>query len=180
MNSFGGMNVKKLWIIGALAMLLCGCGAQETFETIGQIEQPVQPKPWSAMYELPEDAGKPVIEGENEGALYMCKDYSISIQTLPGGDLNRTLQQCTGFSADNLQIMHTKAETADRYDTAWAASSENGDQVGRLTVLDDGHYHYVLAVMADAQKAGQLAEAWQTLFRSFYIADPEILMNTGS
>lgn len=173
--------MKKLWMAGVLALLLCGCGAQETFETVGQVQQqPEQAKPWTVLYDLPEDAGKPVMEGEETGSLYMCKDYSLSVQTLPGGDLDRTLQQCTGFTADRLQIMQTKTETADRYETAWATSGEAGDQVGRLAILDDGNYHYVLTVMADAGKAGQLAESWQTLFRSLHIADPETIVNTGS
>lgn len=172
--------MKKLWIVGVLAMLLSGCGAQETFETLGQIDKPVQAEPWSVQYELPEDAGKPVMEGENAEILYMCTDYSLSVQTLPGGDLNQTFLQCTGFPKESLQIMHTKTENADCYETVWAATSDSGDQVGRITVLDDGNYHYVLTVMADAGKAKELAEDWQTLFRSFHIENPKTMVNTGS
>ncbi len=173
--------MKKIWIICVLILLLCGCGTQETFETLGQVQQmPVAADPWQIMLDLPEDADAPVMETIDAGKLYMCKDYSMTLQILPGGDLNQTFIQCTGFPVSGLQIMHTKVDDIQRYETVWASTAEDGQRVGRIAVLDDGSYHYVLTVMADAQKAGQLTDTWQTLFRSMYIADPKTIDNTGS
>ena len=173
--------MKKIWMLATLMLFLCGCGAQETFETLGQVEQtPVQAAPWQIMFDLPEDAGSPVMESPDSGKLYMCKDYSVMVQTLPGGDLNETFLQCTGFPVSGLQIMRTKEDAIKRYDTVWAATAEDGDRVGRIAVLDDGSYHYVLTVMADAEKAGSLTDSWQTLFRSLHIEDPKTIVNTGS
>ena len=172
--------MKKIWIVAMLMLFMCGCGAQETFETLGQVQQPVQADPWQILLELPEDAGSPVMESQDSGKLYMCKDYSMTVQTLPGGDLNQTFLQCTGFPVSGLQIMHTKIDGIKRYETVWASSAEDGERVGRIAVLDDGSYHYVLTVMADAQKAGQLTDTWQTLFRTLRIEDPKNIVNSGS
>ena len=172
--------MKKIWIVAMLMLFLCGCGAQETFETLGQVQQPVQADPWQILLELPEDAGSPVMQSQDSGKLYMCKDFSMTIQTLPGGDLNQTFLQCTGFPVSGLQIMHTKIDGIKRYETVWASSAEEGERLGRIAVLDDGSYHYVLTVMADAQKAGQLTDTWQTLFRTLRIEDPKNIVNSGS
>ena len=172
--------MKKIWIVAMLMLFLCGCGAQETFETLGQMQQPVQADPWQILLELPEDAGSPVMQSQDSGKLYMCKDFSMTIQTLPGGDLNQTFLQCTGFPVSGLQIMHTKIDGIKRYETVWASSAEEGERLGRIAVLDDGSYHYVLTVMADAQKAGQLTDTWQTLFRTLRIEDPKNIVNSGS
>ena len=104
----------------------------------------------------------------------------MTVQTLPGGDLNQPFLQCTGFPVSGLQIMHTKIDGIKRYETVWASSAEDGERVGRIAVLDDGSYHYVLTVMADAQKAGQLTDTWQTLFRTLRIEDPKNIVNSGS
>ena len=172
--------MKKIWIVAMLMLFLCGCGAQETFETLGQVQQPVQADPWQILLELPEDAGSPVMQSQDSGKLYMCKDFSMTIQTLPGGDLNQTFLQCTGFPVSGLQIMQTKIDGIKRYETVWASSAEEGERLGRIAVLDDGSYHYVLTVMADAQKAGQLTDTWQTLFRTLRIEDPKNIVNSGS
>ena len=172
--------MKKIWIVAMLMLFMCGCGAQETFETLGQVQQPVQADPWQILLELPEDAGSPVMQSQDSGKLYMCKDFSMTIQTLPGGDLNQTFLQCTGFPVSGLQIMHTKIDGIKRYETVWASSAEEGERLGRIAVLDDGSYHYVLTVMADAQKAGQLTDTWQTLFRTLRIEDPKNIVNSGS
>lgn len=181
MSSFGGSNVKKIWILGVMMLLCCGCGAQETFETVGIVEQsPVTAAPWQMIFDLPSDAGKPVMESEQSGTLYFCEDYTLTLQTLDGGDLNRTFAQCTGFSKDALQVMQTESQGVKRYEAVWTAAAEDGEQVGRIAVLDDGNYHYVLTVMADASKAGKLTSEWQSLFRSVHIEDPETLVNIGS
>ncbi len=116
-------------------------------------------------FDLPEDAAAQVISGEN-GTLYFCDGYEIMVQTLSSGDLNRTLQTLTGYSADALTVIETATSNVKRYESAWTAAAEEGDQVGRTVILDDGNYHYCLSVMASAREAGSLQECWQALFSS--------------
>ena len=50
--------MKKLWILLALASLLCGCTSEETLETISDdIVQPVMVQPGEISVRLPDNAG---------------------------------------------------------------------------------------------------------------------------
>ena len=93
----------------------------------------------------------------------MCDDYMLSMQTLAGGDLNRTLKQITGYDKTQLTVLQTRAGDAEKYSCVWTAAGEGGDQVGRAVILDDGNYHYCVTVMADAAAAGELIPVWQEL-----------------
>ena len=63
--------MKKIWIIAMLVLLLCGCGAQETFETLGQVQQPVQADPWQILLDL-----------RMKQAADMLRNCSLSIQEI--------------------------------------------------------------------------------------------------
>ena len=45
--------------------------------------------------------------------------------------------------------------------------------MGRAAVLDDGRYHYVLTVQADAARSGELTETWNQLFSGFSLESEE-------
>ena len=98
--------------------------------------------------------------------LYDCGDYVLTTQIMQGGDLDSTLRQLTGFSGDDLAHMKTKQQGIDRYDCVWTAVGESGEQVCRAVILDDGSYHYTVAVMADATKTGGLNEQWRSVLNS--------------
>ena len=59
------------------------------------------------------------------------------------------------------------------YECVWVSAGEGGDQIGKMRLLDDGDHHYVLSVMAPAEKAEQLADTWDKLFASFHLGEPE-------
>ena len=159
--------MKKLWIIPALLLLLTGCGAQETFETIADVYTPGQPTMQQVVLTLPEDAAVPTLISGDAGKLYLCNGYVLTVQTFTGGDLNKTLTQLTGFSRDSLQPVETVRGGVKRYDCAWTAAGEGEDQVGRAAILDDGTYHYAVTVMAGASKMRELSETWQNILDSF-------------
>lgn len=159
--------MKRLWILLVLVMLLCGCSAQQTFETVmdaldaGEIDPAKK-----IMLELPKDAAVTTMESADGGVLYMCDGYTLSVQTLAGGDLSRTLKQITGYTKEQLTMMQTKAGQAQKYSCVWTAAGEGGDQIGRAVILDDGSYHYCVTVMADAAASGDLIPTWQDLLAS--------------
>lgn len=158
--------MKKLWIIPALFLLLAGCGAQETFETISDVYKPEQPSAQQVVLTLPEEAAlATVITGET-GKLYLCDGYVLTVQTFAGGDLNSTLLQLTGFPRDSLQPVETVQGSTKRYDCVWTAAGEGEDQVGRATILDDGSYHYAVTVMAGASRMRELNDIWQDILSS--------------
>ena len=47
---------------------------------------------------------------------------------------------------------------------------EEGEQVGRACILDDGSYHYVLSVLAQADRAAELEGVIADLFRSYSLS----------
>lgn len=158
----------RKWIVCILAvLLLCGCGAQPTFETVNDEDSMVVSASVRRIeLTLPKEAAKPAMESAAGDRVYLCDGYTLTVQTFSGGDLNRTLQQLTGFPRDQLQLIQSKSADALRYDLAWSAAGEGGDQVGRAVILDDGKNHYAVTVMAEAKLAGQLQETWQTLLGS--------------
>ncbi len=160
--------MKKCCFLIVLSLLLTGCGAVPTFETLGTIEHQSATTPSVAqvMVELPEDAAQDVFQSEQE-TLYSCEDYTISMRTMVSGDLQSTIKTLSGYSPDKLTVMESASGQTSRYDWVWTAVGEDGDMIGRGAVLDDGSYHYCLCVMAQADLAGSLSQEWNELFGSF-------------
>lgn len=160
--------MKKIVLIVLLALGLSGCAQKQELETIGNpCVAVLESNPQTIQVSLPEEISTPVIQNEENGKLYLCEGYTLTLQTLEGGDINRTIKSCTGFSKDELTVLETTHDDVKRYDCVWTAIGEGADQVGRLAVLDDGAYHYVLTVMAQMDEAGELSDKWQEIFNSF-------------
>ena len=144
----------KRYLVIALAMLmLSGCGAAETYETMAdELIQSVMVEPKDIQLQLPEEAILPAMESEN-GTIYICKDYDVTVQTLPGGDLRQTVLEISGYTPEELTLMETEAGDMIQYDFVWTSAADGGEQVNRASILDDGSYHYVLTAMTDAKLA---------------------------
>ena len=125
--------MRKLFLIGlALALVLCGCGARETLETIAD-DIPVESvlgQMREISVRLPDGAVSPVLKSEAE-QLYLSEDYEILVQTCPAGNLNDTIRKLTGFDKEQLTVMETEQDGAKRYDFVWAAAGEDGERLGR-------------------------------------------------
>ena len=173
--------MKKLILIAGIALLLTGCGAEPTFETLSdEYVQPVSVQTRQMSLALPEEAAALTVQSDEGGSLYFCDGYTITVQVLESGDLDGTLRQVAGFEKDELQIMQTQTDGVKRYDWVWTAAGEGEDQVCRGALLDDGVSHYVLTCMAGESQAQQVQEQWQELFSSFYLLNQEDLIRTGS
>lgn len=173
--------MKKILTVLMIAALLCGCGAQETFETVEDLI-PVEPvaSPQQFYISLPEEAVSPTFQDDDSAELYVCSGYTISKQITESGDLEKTLKNLTGKTAEELQIMKTQTDFYDRYDFVWTAAGEDGLQLGRACILDDGNFHYALSVMAEEDTAGELQPTIQEMFGSCKLLDPEVNLRTGS
>lgn len=163
--------MKKLMIIGLLLVLLSGCTSQEAFEQVSDVWVPETPMAREVSLSLPEDVSVEVMENDNSGKLYMCDGYTVSLHTTVSGDLDRTLREFTGFSKDNLQVIETKIGKLKRYDCVWSAAGEGNDQISRMSILDDGNFHYVLTATGDASSIKELNSVWQKIFQSFSLSD---------
>ena len=150
-----------------IAVLLCGCAAQDTFETISdEAILPVMAQPRDIAVELPGEAALPVVEND-AGRIYLCEDYEIVLQTLESGDLEKTMQTISGFEKEDLTVMETFSGDTTRYEFVWVSAGETGEQIGRGVVLDDGNYHYVLSSTVSADLIEEYQEIWNGIFESF-------------
>ena len=173
------MKKCLLWML--LAILLTGCGSQETLETVtDDYIQPVMAPMQQILVSLPTDAAVAVLEEEAAGTIYLCDGYTVTLHTTEAGNMEKTLQAATGFSADALRTIQTEYGGLTRTDGVWTAAGETEDQLGRFAVLDDGNYHYVLTCMADASKMEELQPVWQELFESFRLVTAGTDLHTGS
>lgn len=162
--------MKKCVVLLLVMVLLCGCGAQETFETIADVYAPAEPGEHRAVtLTLPEGTTATSLESD-AGKYYLCGDFEFGIETMDAGDLGRTVTAVCGYDMEDVTVIQTQGEEFDRYDFVWCAVGEGGDQIGRAVILDDGNYHYILTALTDAANAGDLRQAWNEMFASFALS----------
>ncbi len=157
--------MKKLSILCVLLLLLSGCGGENVFETVEDVYAPVAETPKKVSVALPDSAAVTTVAGSS-GTLYVCDGFTVAVETLIGGDLNKTVKTVTGFSLDRLTVMERKQDGITAYRCVWTAAGEGGDQVARSLILDDGKFHYAVTVMAPAEDGAALEDAWQEIFSS--------------
>lgn len=155
----------KRWICMLLpVLLLCGCHGEETLETVAdEWLVPVMAQPREMSVHLPDNIVMPVLEQDSR-RLYMAEGYELMLDVLDAGDLSTTVRSISGYEKENLTVIQTRQEGADRYDFVWTAMGENGDRLGRGVILDDGNYHYCLSVLRDQ---GDSHVVWRDVFSSF-------------
>lgn len=162
--------MKKFCVLLLCLFLLTGCAEAPVFEQVDDVYNPSKaPEPKTIRMTLPNDASSQVLSGDT-GTLYFCDGYEIMVQTMASGDLDGTLKTLTGYEREELSVLQTRAGEVKRYECAWTSAGEGGDRVGRVVVLDDGSYHYSVAIMADALDAGALLESWQALFGTIVLS----------
>ena len=160
--------MKRFCIILPLLLLLSGCAAKETMETVAdELIQPVMAQPGEISVRLPENAVAPVLESDKR-QLYMSESYEIVIETMESGDVNATIQTLSGYEKDQLTVMQTETDRATRYEFVWSCAGEKGQRLGRGVILDDGNYHYCLSVLRDAD-AEKSQIVWSDVFASFML-----------
>lgn len=158
------MYLKKWAGFILVAVLLTGCTAEETLETVSdEWVVPVMAQPREISVRLPEDTVTPVLEQDGR-RLYMGQDYEIMLETLSSGDLSATVRSLCGYERDQLTVLETRQGDCDRYDFVWTMAGETGDRLGRAVILDDGDYHYCMYAIRDQ---GDTNVVWRDIFGSF-------------
>ena len=162
------MLLKRICGCVLLACLLTACGGEATFETVEDELVLSRQEPRSIQVVLPEETVLPVMTTDT-GELYICKEFEVSIQTLPGGDLNATVQTLCGFGTDGVELVETVQDGLTRYDFVWSSAGEMGDLVGRSAVISDGVYHYCVTAMAPADRGNTYREIWNGMFETITV-----------
>lgn len=150
-----------------LGVSLCGCSGGESFEVIADsfVDSP-KAEPGKMVLDLPDEVTLSVMSG-SDWQCYEGEHYQIILQTYPSGNLDQTLQQVTGYGKEHLSVMEISAMNIDKYFCAWSAVSEEGEVVGRCTVLDDGVYHYCLSILVNAEASGEVRDVVNGVFASY-------------
>lgn len=162
--------MKKLLLFLLLPVLLCGCGARETMETIAdQTVEVLAARPARISVRLPEGAVAPVLDTEGQ-QVYLAEDYEIIIETLSSGNLSETIRSLSGYDKDSLTVMETQCQGITRYDFVWTSAGEPGERLGRAVILDDGCYHYCMTVLRDTDTTQNTQIVWSDVFQSFALA----------
>lgn len=171
---------KLLWIL-PIALLLAGCGGAETLETISDApEAPVSAAKQKILVQLPPELSSPTLQSEQAGELYICDDYTVTVQTVDGGDMAKTIRDAVGLEREELELLQTKQNDADRYQWVWASAGESGIQLGRGCIIDDGNYHYVLTALTSEETAAEVQAQWHEIFASFRVTTDQEDINIGS
>lgn len=163
--------MKRIALMALLSVMLLGCAASPVFEPVTDVYAGTVPPPGILQVMVPEKASMLTSTGDGTGQLYFCDGYTLSVQTMSGGDLNRSLRSLTGYGRDRLTVLETSREGLACYCCAWTSAGEAGEQVGRLVLLDDGMYHYAVTVMAPAADTGALVEEWETILNRVTLSD---------
>ena len=158
--------MKKLWILLPLVLCLCGCGNQKTYETMNDRYTQPQLQSCTLTLELPQEATQTAMEAEDGSRFYQCDGYTVLVQTLPGGDLDKSLLTVTGLPRERLTLMKTGQGDLKCYRCAWSVMGEQEEMICRAVLLDDGKAHYAVTVMAPYRGAGALSATWDTLLGS--------------
>ena len=160
--------MKKVCVFLLVVMLLTGCG-QQNYEVrqapCGSEAETSVPGVISIC--KADELAAPVMSTYDGDCLYIADTYEVYLQTLPGGDLNETMKQCTGFDREKLTVLQTQKDGLTRYDCVWSSAGEGTQCIGRTTILDDGSYHYVLTITG--QNGEEVADVWQQLSESFTV-----------
>lgn len=159
--------MKKSLIACLLPLVLLGCGAKETFETVAdEVVAPVMAQPRQFTVRLPEDAVAPVLDSDSQ-QVYLCEDYEIVVEILESGDMCETVRHISGYEKDDLTVMETFLDGVSRYEFVWSCAGETEDRIGRAVILDDGDYHYCLSLLRDASTTEGSQIVWEDVFSSF-------------
>ena len=159
--------MKKWLFVVLLCLMLTGC-SKEAFETMSDLyEEPKNLEPAQVLLMLPQEAALMTPGEETAERFYLCKDFTLSLQTLPGGDMEKTLKTVSGYSKQQLSLVCLSQGDMKRYELVWAVAGEQGDEVARAVILDDGKFHYVLTLQTPADRVADLQQTWNELMSTF-------------
>ena len=164
----------KKWVIWVIAAaVLSGCSAQPAYETIGNAWAVSEPAAVQGTmnFALPDGAQMQTMGDDTGAASYCVGQWEIWTQCYPGGDIRFTLEQVSGMSAEAMTIVSSQVHSMPCAQVAWTTNTQDGAQVVRTAVFDDGNYHYCISVSVPEADAGEAGEFFSQILSSVTITD---------
>ena len=159
--------VRVFAVVLIVLMLFSGCSNGAKLETVADVYDVSVSSPIrNVAITLPEGAAQAVLASDNGDSFYVCDGFTVSVSTLAGGDLIRTVREVTGFEKTALTVMTTTENGTKRHTCAWTSLGEGTEQICKTVILDDGYSHYAVTVMCDYEAAWELAQEMNSVLDS--------------
>ena len=174
------MKLSVMLAAAALAAVCCGCAADTvTWETVDDeivaASGPAE-EPYVITFGVPEGVSlDPISQGNR--SLYVQKDgdYEILSDVVTAPNADRAIEQVSGFSAEDLDVLETTRFGLPAYRFAWVSASDEGTYVSQAAVVEDGSYYYALVFSAREEVGDAYADCAEAVFASFGIYGNEFL-----
>ena len=167
--------MRVIAVVMLVVMFLSGCSKTSDLETVSDVyDLPASVEKWEVTLALPEGASQAAMESGSGGRLYLCDGFSVSVSTLNGGDVQRSIREFTGFEKSALTVMQTEQSGIRRYAFAWCSLGEGTEQICRAVMLDDGNNHHSVTVMCDYEMAGTLDQQMDAVLESVKLINSNI------
>ncbi len=148
--------MKKLLLFSLCALLLAGCAAEPTWETVDDTLESVAQtsaigeEPFQIIFSVPMDAVLETFSQTDTRTVYTQADgdYEIEALVLPTSDIDEVIAELTGFSPDVVETIQTKRFEMPEYRFVWYSESDEGGYLRRADVLTDTEYSYALIFSA--------------------------------
>lgn len=164
------MKIILAWI--AMVGVLCGCAAEPVYETIADSWEQTAPaaSPGKMEVPLPEGAEMEVMEALGD-SYYRVGNWELWTKVLTGGDVQKSFEALSALDVRGLTVLERDRGDLRCYETTWAVTSEEGGQVVRAGILDDGNYHYCICLSAPEDEAGDAGQVFSEVFQAVRITN---------
>ena len=163
------------WVLSVvLLMVLAGCSAAPTWETVEDISLPeiVQPAAYEIQMALPD--GAELLWETDSGKQYQLNHMEIESIRYYASDLDAAVEYVSGFAADRLDILETSRFGMPEYRFAWCSQTEEGARLYRADLVMDGSTCYALICSAP-EDAGEFHDQARQVFSSFGLSMLEVV-----
>lgn len=174
------MKLSVMLAAAALAAICCGCAADTvTWETVDDeivaASGPAE-EPYVITFGVPSDVdANPLTDGHRSLYVQEDGDYEILSDVLTAPNHLAAIEEVSGFSADELDVMETTRFGLPQYRFAWVSASDEGTYVSQAAVVEDGSYYYALVFSAREEVGDTYNACAEAVFESFGIYGNEML-----
>lgn len=164
--------MKKICLLLAGLLLLCGCQAEPQWETVDDdvaaVSAPVQ-EPCAITFGVPTDATEELRSEEADRSIYVqdAGDYEIISDVIEASDLDSAVRQVSGFETKNLDLVETSRFGLPEYQFAWTSESDEGRRISRASLVEDGSYYYALIFSVREGAGTTYDDCAEAVFSSF-------------
>ena len=145
-----------------MLLLLCGCSAKEA-AVVEYVTDTWAAPAYTLVFSAPQEFSQQTFA---EGEVYQSQDGAVLLvsEVMPGADLEQAVQAVSGFSWDELEHVCIEREEWTECYLSWACVTEQGVQLSRCTLMDDGKCCYALTMTQPADQVSDNRQLEEDIF----------------